>query len=191
MDDRFVAMDAFLDTFRKSHLEQAKFRHDANMPKFNSVKDFVSFLMSGNDDREDGFVHGIRLGFRGSRESVDRKILETWFTNALANMQKLHKAICMKIVNEYNSDEDTPWAWNERPFGKIDLSKVEREILSEGAYISIYKNHTTMECAFTDGPHNIYGGHSLVITDKIPSDTFDKNGKWIGDAKNIDFSIEG
>lgn len=143
------------------------------------------------DKKLKGMIRGIRIGLQVDREVPASKI-EIICANGLANMQKIHKAICMKIVNEFNDGTDKPWNWQEKvPNGKISLADIESEIRAEGCFISFYSGYTSMNCAFTDGPHCLYGDHSLVVYGKIPSDIFDAKGKWIGNPKTVDFSIEG
>lgn len=196
MEDRMLAMEGFLDKIRKSKLESADFVHQKNYKTFSSVKEYVNHVYSTGDRY--GLIRGIRCEINDRRtdnaEATDDMIREsiTIMTNGLANMFKLHKAICMGIVTEYNSGGDKPWAWEEEPpYEKLELKHIEHEIQAEGCYLTYYQNKTTLECAFTDGPHNIYGGHSLVVNDYVPSKTFDANGKYIGDPKKINYSIEG
>lgn len=187
-----IAEEGVLDKFRKSKLTSPNYQ---NYQKFSSVKEFVEYaLQNDSDGKAYAMVRGIRLGLGVHREEnrPSANELEVILTNGLANMQKIHKAICMRIVDEFNSGTDTPWAWQDNaPYKTLSLSNIEKEIQAEGCFVSFYKAYASMECAFTDGPNNIYGGHSLVVYGRIPSDVYDAKGKWIGNPKTVDFSIEG
>lgn len=185
-----IAQEGILDKFRKSKLTSADYRNLKNIP---NVKEFVNEALQ-SDGKFQAMVRGIRLSLHvySAENKPAANELEIIFFNGLANMQKIHKAICMRIVNEFNSGTDQPWAWQDNPpYKTLSLGNIEKEIQAEGCFVSFYKDSASMECGFTDGPHNIYGGHSLVVYGKLPSDVFDAKGKWIGNPKTVDFSIEG
>ena len=187
MHNYCAAQESIFDKFRKSKMTSAKYK---GIKTFSNVRECVTKALQG-DQKLKGMIRGIRIGLQVDRE-VPASEIEIICVNGLANMQKIHKAICMKIVNEFNDGTDKPWNWQEKvPNGKISLADIESEIQAEGCFISFYSGYTSMDCAFTDGPHCLYGGHSLVVYGKIPSDIFNAKGKWIGNPKTMDFSIEG
>ena len=182
-----AAQESIFDKIRKSKMTSAEYK---GIKTFSNVKEFVAEALQ-SDKKLKGVIRGLRIGLQVDRD-VPASEIEAICTNGLANMQKIHKAICMKIVNEFNDGTDKPWNWQKKvPNGKISLADIENEIQAEGCFISFYSNYTSMDCAFTDGPHYLYGGHSLVVYGKVPSNVFDAKGKWIGNPKTVDFSIEG
>ena len=182
-----AAQESIFDKIRKSKMTSAEYK---GIKTFSNVKEFVAEALQ-SDKKLKGTIRGLRIGLQIDRD-VPASEIEAICTNGLANMQKIHKAICMKIVNEFNDGTDKPWNWQKKvPNGKISLADIENEIQAEGCFISFYSNYTSMDCAFTDGPHYLYGGHSLVVYGKVPSNVFDAKGKWIGNPKTVDFSIEG
>ena len=182
-----AAQESIFDKIRKSKMTSAEYK---GIKTFSNVKEFVAEALQ-SDKKLKGTIRGLRIGLQIDRD-VPVSEIEAICTNGLANMQKIHKAICMKIVNEFNDGTDKPWNWQKKvPNGKISLADIENEIQAEGCFISFYSNYTSMDCAFTDGPHYLYGGHSLVVYGKVPSNVFDAKGKWIGNPKTVDFSIEG
>ena len=109
-----AAQESIFDKIRKSKMTSAEYK---GIKTFSNVKEFVAEALQ-SDKKLKGTIRGLRIGLQIDRD-VPVSEIEAICTNGLANMQKIHKAICMKIVNEFNDGTDKPWNWQKKvPNGK-------------------------------------------------------------------------
>ena len=192
--DRFIAMEGFLDKFRKSKMSNVKAEYQEKFPKYPSVDAFVNAIFDGS--AESKYPHDYRAMIGNTDmtilhpEHVDIALVKEFAENAIKSANVVHKSVCMGEIELYNSSngKEGPWAWTEREdasFKKKNLSDIEREISLALIHISFYENgNHNIEYWFDDGPSNLYGGHSLIANGQIEGKYCDfrisKDGKFIG-----------
>ena len=193
MEDRFVAMEGFLDKFRKSKMDKVKAEYQEKYSKYPSVGAFVDAIFNGtaeskypNDYR--AMIGDIDLTILHP-ENADAAVVKKFVENAIKSANAVHKSVCMGEIDLYNSSNGTdgPWAWVEREnatFEKKNLSDIEREISLALIHVSFYENgNHNIEYWFDDGPSNLYGGHSLITSGRIDGNNCDfritKDGKFV------------
>lgn len=205
MEDRFVAMEGFLDKFRKSKLYITDSQWKAKLPAYATAEEFVKSLSgsTSEDDKTKAKVGKVPVVIRGKYTEKDEGTLVKIIKNAIHNAPTLHKSICMNEITEYNNGEgkEGPWLWvNEgAPFKKKGLSDIEHEIQLDLIDINFVTDGSFyIDYWFNDGPNQIYGGHSLVTKGGSPNAKWSidfkltEDGKYAGTpGKYVSYSLEG
>lgn len=205
MEDRFVAMEGFLDKFRKSKLYVTDSQWKAKLPMYATAEEFAKTLVGGTSEtgKAEAKVGKVPIVVRGNYADKDESTLTKVIKNAIQNTRSLHKSICMNEIAEYNNGEgkEGPWLWvnSDEPFKKKNLSDIEREIQLDLIDINFVADGTLyIDYWFNDGPSMLYGGHSLVTKGGSASAKWSvdfkltDDGKYAGaPGKYVSYSLEG
>ena len=194
MQEWFIAEESILDKFKRK-VPSNQFKSNADAPTFPSAEKFVEWAeQNGFEKKMDATVNGYRVKLRHFEKSgawaIDRTRVATLIKNAIANIPKIHKEICKRIVDDYKAGE-RPWAWQERTDGKLSIAEVSKEVRFNVVDLSMLPSSIDITYWFDDGPSMIYGSHSLVVGDSVGkgNSIFDSNGRYTG--KEIAFDLAG
>lgn len=186
MEDRFVAMEGFLDKFRKSKLSTVVSKNDQNLPKYPTADAMVQAITDGSLEKDkngeyEAIVHNVMVSIHGYGNVTDPQYAKTIIGNVINNASAIHKSLCMGELDLYNSSKGSegPWQWSQfsrGPYKKRGLSDIEGQIRLSFIRINfIASGGVSIQYFFDDGPEMLYGGHDLVVDAATSDYKFAKN----------------
>lgn len=167
MEDRFIAMEGFLDKFRKNKMQ---IYGNDKAADYANMKDLVN---AASQSDKDFFIARYKGGIKIiiATEDMNPNNAAKFIENVIRIVPKVHKDLCEKLKAAYPDQTVNP--------SLIKLMSIH--------YASFRNGTETAELSFDDG--NQFHGH--IITTEIGPHEMSSNGKYTGTAEGITFGMQG
>lgn len=165
--DRFIAMEGFLDKFRKNKMQ---IYDSSKAAEYSTMKDLVSAAAQSDKDFFIAtYKGGVKINI--ATKDMNPSKAEKYIENVLRIAPQVHKNLCQKLKESYPNQSINP--------SSIKLMAIHYAAFSNGSEIA--------ELSFDDG--NQFHGH--IITTEIGPNEMRPNGKYTGTADDLTFGMQG
>ena len=199
------ASEGLIQKFKNRRIPKNFWKENKVQANASSVKDAIDKFIASDtgSDYMDTFVvkvNDVVVGFRGDRKSQyqnDPELVRAT-ERAIGQTSAVYKALVDSIVKDHNDSKGVngPWGWQDRDrdengninFKPTTASEVRANVRLNYIEADGKGNDGVPYIVwwFDDGPHEIYGAHSLCVYTR---DCFDAKGNFI--KSKFDSTLEG